>query len=177
VRDVSGEFHAYVQARQRALVRIAYLLTADHHEAEDLVQAALARTYVAWTRIRDEAAIDAYVRRTMVNIHTGWWRRAWRRRERSTDQVPEPPAESGPDIGDRDEVWVLVRSLPPRQRAVVVLRFYEDLSPAQVAATLGCSVGTVASQTNRALAALRARLAATAAVPPFPSAENGASHA
>ncbi|MBM7788945.1 SigE family RNA polymerase sigma factor [Tenggerimyces flavus] len=147
-------FDAYVAARQHALLRTAYLLTGDRHEAEDLVQTALTKTYLAWSRVRDP---DAYVRRAMVNVHISWWRRAWRREERPTDAVPEPTATPEPDLADRDEVWALVRSLPPRQRAVVVLRFYEDLTPAEVADILGCTAGTVASQTNRAIAALRAR--------------------
>ncbi|WP_020578601.1 SigE family RNA polymerase sigma factor [Actinopolymorpha alba] len=157
--DVAEEFNAYVAARKHVLVRTAYLLTGDRHDAEDLVQATLTRTFLAWHRIRERNAVDAYVRRTMVNEHTSWWRRAWRRTERSTADLPERPADSPIDLADRDEVWDLVRTLPPRQRAIVVLRFYEDLSPAEIAATLGCSVGTVASQTSRAIAALRARYA------------------
>lgn len=147
-------FDAYVAARQHALLRTAYLLTGDRHEAEDLVQTALTKTYLAWSRVRDP---DAYVRRAMVNVHNSWWRRASRRSERPTETVPEAVAPPGPDLADRDEVWALVRSLPPRQRAVVVLRFYEGLTPGEVADLLGCSTGTVASQTNRAIASLRAR--------------------
>ncbi len=103
------EFSAYVAARQQHLVRTGFLLTGDHHAAEDLVQSALARTYLSWDRIRDKGSLDAYVRRVMVNEHTAWWRRAWRRRERSTDSVPEPrgPATYSPvesDPGERDEV-------------------------------------------------------------------------
>jgi RNA polymerase sigma-70 factor (sigma-E family) len=161
VADVAEEFNAFVAARQRALMRTAYLLTGDRHEAEDLVQATLTRTYLSWHRIRDPRAVDGYVRRIMVNEHTTWWRRAWRRVERSTDAMPDHPVPPLPDLADRDEVWELVRGLPPRQRAVIVLRFYEDLSPAEIAVTLGCSAGTVASQTHHALATLRARLAAS----------------
>ncbi|MEQ7004789.1 SigE family RNA polymerase sigma factor [Actinopolymorpha sp. B17G11] len=157
--DRTAEFSAYVAARQHALVRTAFLLTGDHHTAEDLAQTALARTYLAWERIRDKGSLDAYVRRVMVNEHTTWWRRAWRRRERSTDNVPEEEAWSPPDMGERAEVWTLVCSLPPRQRAAVVLRYYEDLSEAETAQALGCSVGTVKSQTSRAIATLRERLA------------------
>lgn len=156
--DVAEEFSEYVAARQHALVRTAFLLTGDHHAAEDLVQAALTKTYLTWGKIRDKGAIDAYVRRTMVNEHTAWWRRAWRKREHTTGEVPDVPARSDPDLGVRDEVWELVRTLPARQRAAVVLRYYEDLSEAETAAALGCSVGTVKSQTSRALATLRKRL-------------------
>ncbi|MEQ4207032.1 SigE family RNA polymerase sigma factor [Actinopolymorpha sp. B9G3] len=156
--DRTAEFSAYVAARHHALVRTAFLLTGDHHTAEDLAQTALARTYLAWERIRDKGSLDAYVRRVMVNEHTTWWRRAWRRRERSTDNVPEREVWSPPDMGERAEVWTLVCSLPPRQRAAVVLRYYEDLSEAETAQALGCSVGTVKSQTSRAIATLRERL-------------------
>ncbi|WP_020578647.1 SigE family RNA polymerase sigma factor [Actinopolymorpha alba] len=160
--ETAEEFSAYVATRQRALIRTAYLLTGDHHSAEDLVQIALARTYVAWNRIRDKQGLDAYVRRTMINEHTGWWRRAWRRLEHSTDVVPDHSTRPGTDhaasSADRDEMWDLVCTLPPRQRAAVVLRYFEDLSEAETAEALGCSVGTVKSQTSRALATLRARL-------------------
>jgi RNA polymerase sigma-70 factor (sigma-E family) len=153
--SVTESFDAYVAARQHALLRTAYLLTGDRHEAEDLVQVTLTKTYLAWNRIRDP---DAYVRRALVNVHRSWWRRAWRRSERPTDAVPEGTTDPEPtDQAERDEVWALVRSLPPRQRAVVVLRFYEGLSTVEVADILGCSTGTVSSQTNRAIAALRAR--------------------
>lgn len=154
------EFSAYVAARQRALLRTAFLLTGDHHAAEDLVQTALARTYLAWSGIRDKAALDGYVRRVLVNEHTSWWRRAWRRVEHTTDKLPERPTQDPTGaVDERDEVWDLVQTLPPRQRAAVVLRFYEDLSEAETAAALNCSVGTVKSQTSRALRTLRTRIA------------------
>ncbi|HEY8454637.1 MAG TPA: SigE family RNA polymerase sigma factor [Actinopolymorphaceae bacterium] len=156
----TGEFSAYVAARKHALVRTAFLLTGDHHAAEDLVQSALAKTYLAWGKIRDKGSIDAYVRRVMVNEHTAWWRRAWRRRERSTDVLPETHAVyQPPEAPERDEVWELISTLPPKQRAAVVLRYYEDMTEAETAQVLGCSVGTVKSQVSRALATLRARLA------------------
>lgn len=156
--DLASEFSVYVAARQHALVRTAFLLTGDHHAAQDLVQSALARTYVAWGRIRDKGAADAYVRRTMLNEYHSWWRRAWRHRERSTATLPEHPSEPTDDPAERDEVWELLLTLPPRQRAAIVLRYYEDLTEAQTAHALGCSVGTVKSQTSRGLATLRARL-------------------
>lgn len=160
--SVAEEFSEYVAARQKALVRTAYLLTGDHHAAEDLVQASLARVYLAWNRITDKGSIDAYVRRTMINEHTSWWRRAWRKRESSTDTLPETASQhDDPDPTERDEVWALVNTLPPRQRAAVVLRYYEDLTEAETAAALGCSVGNVKSQTSRALATLRNRLKST----------------
>lgn len=161
--DTDVEFTEYVAARQRALVGLAYLLSGDRHAAEDIVQTALARTYLSWNRIRDMNALDAYVRKAVVNEHTSWWRRAWRRVERSSELLPEREPEPGPVVGfeDRHHLWFLVSSLPSRQRAAVVLRYYEGLTEAQTADILDCSVGTVKSQTNRALSTLRARYHAT----------------
>lgn len=158
---IDAEFSEYVAARHTALLRTAYLLTGEHHAAEDLLQTALARTYLSWDRIRDKRALDAYVRRAMVNEHTSWWRRAWRRLEHSTDTLPNRPAEEPTlDATDRDELRELVYGLPPRQRAAIVLRYFEDLSEAETARVMECSVGTVKSQTSRALSTLRARYAA-----------------
>jgi RNA polymerase sigma-70 factor (sigma-E family) len=157
------DFVEYVEARQHALVRFAYLLTSDHHTAEDLVQTALAKTYLTWDRLRDRGAVDAYVRRIIVNENTSMWRRAWRRNERSTDELPEPSGGGrfqDIDREGRSVLWEVVQSLPPRQRAAVVLRYYEDLSEADTAAVLGCSVGNVKSQTSRGIAAMRAAVAA-----------------
>ncbi len=169
-----ADFAEYVAARQHALLRTAYVLTGDRHSAEDLLQTALAKAYLSWGRLRDPGAADGYVRRIMVNEHTSWWRRAWRRRETSTGELPEPRRDGGSAAagfgrasvdetdrsGERDAMWTLVQTLPPRQKAAVVLRYYEDLSEADTAAVLGVSVGTVKSQTSRAIAALRERLAA-----------------
>jgi RNA polymerase sigma-70 factor (sigma-E family) len=176
VTDVAEEFAAYVASRQRALVRTAYLLTGNQHEAEDLVQSALTRTYLAWHRIRDRDSADAYVRRVLINEHHSWWRRAWRRAERSTDNLPERPGAADSRFEEHDEMWELVRSLPPRQRAVIVLRYYEDLSPTEIAVALGCSVGTVGSQTSRALAALRARYKQSADAPKTTRGRAGSGH-
>ena len=175
--DVDVDFSEYVAARQQALLRTAYVLTGDRHSAEDLLQSALAKAYLSWGRLRDPRAADGYVRRIMVNEHTSWWRRAWRRRESSTEVVPEPRPDGGSAAagfggaavdatgayGEHDAMWTLVQVLPPRQRAAVVLRFYEDLSEAETARMLGVSVGTVKSQTSRAVAALRAQLATESA--------------
>ena len=159
---IDAEFSEYVAARHTALLRTASLLTGDHHAAEDLLQSALARTYLAWDRIRDKQALDSYVRRAMVNEHTSWWRRAWRRLESSTDTLPNrPAAEPALDATERDELRELVYSLPPRQRAAIVLRYFEDLTEAETAKVMECSVGTVKSQTSRALSTLRARYAAS----------------
>ena len=159
-------FAAYVAARQASLLRTAVLLTGgDRHAAEDLLQSALARLYLAWDRVREAEAMDAYVRRTMVNLLTSWWRRAWRRREVSVGEVLDLPAvvgtaqETADRVADRDALWRALQQLSAGQRAVVVLRFYEDLTEVQTADVLGCAVGTVKSQMNRALARLREQYA------------------
>lgn len=154
--DAAEDFHAYVYARYRALMRTAFLLTGDHHAAEDLVQTALAKAFLAWARIERHEAVDSYVRKTMVNEHTSWWRRAWRRREVTREQVPDQPLD---DLGERDrDLWDLVERLPAKQRVAVVLRYYEDLTEAETAAALGVSVSAVKSRTSRAIAELRSVL-------------------
>lgn len=148
-------FREYVAGRYAALLRTAYLLTGDRHDAEDLLQTALAKTYLGWGRIRDRGAVDGYVRRVMVNSRTSLWRRR-RLAEYATDRLPD---SSGPDsTGDlelHDALWRALGQLPRRQRAAVVLRYYEDLSEAETADALGVSVGTVKSTVSRALARLR----------------------
>lgn len=160
-------FSAYVTARQRSLVRLAFLLTGDFHAAEDIVQSALARTYSSWNRIRDKQALDAYVRRAVVNEHINWWRRAWRRMEHSTGELPNwLPAEPGPDLDEgHDALRAEIQALPRRQRAVIVLRYYEGLSIAETADALGCAEGTVRSQASRALSALRTGLSGRSSTP------------
>ncbi len=153
-----AEFSAYMEARQASLLRTAYLISGDRHTAEDLVQTALAKLYLAWDRVEDRGSLDGYVRRVIVNEHNSLWRRPFKRREHATDQLPERAAAAGPRAGGRDEdLWALVQTLPRKQRAAVVLRYYEELSEAETAEVLGVSVGTVKSQTSRALAALRSR--------------------
>jgi RNA polymerase sigma-70 factor (sigma-E family) len=150
-----SNYPPFVAARWARLLRTAYLLTQDWAAAEDLTQAALVKAWLAWPRLREEP--EAYVRRIIVTTYTSWWRRHWRRSELSTDAPPDrpAPAEQLVEIDERDAVWQALRRLPARQRAVVVLRFFEDLSEAQAAALLGCSVGTVKSQTSKALSKLR----------------------
>jgi RNA polymerase sigma-70 factor (sigma-E family) len=146
-------------ARQPSLLRTAYLLTGDRHSAEDLVQTALAKLYLSWDKVHRREAVDGYVRRILVNEHNSLWRRAWKRREVTTDEVPDRVGvHDAPDHGESSALWEFVQTLPRKQRAVVVLRYYEDLSEAEVADILGVSVGTVKSQSSRALAALRARV-------------------
>jgi RNA polymerase sigma-70 factor (sigma-E family) len=147
-------FRAYVVARSSALLRTAYLLTGNRADAEDLLQTALAKTYLSWDRIRDREALDGYVRRTMVNTQTSFWRR--KRPEALYDDMPEVPTPDRTSDSDlHDALWKALALLPARQRAAVVLRYYEDLSEAETAAVLGVSIGTVKSTTSRALAKLR----------------------
>lgn len=147
-------FEEFVAARYTALLRTAYLLTQDRDLAEDLVQTALAKSWLAWRRIRyDDPA--PYVYRVLVNTYTAWWRRRWNS-EYPTEELPQvgEPAEAGA-VEERTDLARALRRLPRRQRAVVVLRFYEDLTEAETARVLGCAIGTVKSQTSRALAKLR----------------------
>lgn len=155
--DRDADFSAYMSARQPALYRTAYLLAGDHAGAEDLLQNAFAKLYLSWDRIRDREALDGWVRRVMVNEHNSLWRRAWKRREHSTDTMPETGTHDAYDDGLGGALWSFVQSLPPRQRAVIVLRYYEQLSEAEIADILGISVGTVKSQASRALAGMRTR--------------------
>ena len=155
--DRDADFTAYLHARQGRLLRTAYLLTGDQHQAEDLLQTSLAKLYLAWDKVRDRGSVDGYARRIMVNENNSLWRRAWKRREHATDTMPETGAVDVYDDGMGGALWSFVQTLPPRQRSVVVLRYYEQLSEAEIADVLGISVGTVKSQASRALAALRAR--------------------
>jgi RNA polymerase sigma-70 factor (sigma-E family) len=153
-----AEFSAYMQARQPSLMRTAYLLTGDRHTAEDLVQTALAKLYLSWDKVQSRDSVDGYVRRILVNENNSLWRRGWKRREHATEVVPEVGAhEDRYDDGRGAALWEVVQTLPRKARAVVVLRYYEELSEAETAETLGISVGTVKSQCSRALAALRER--------------------
>jgi RNA polymerase sigma-70 factor (sigma-E family) len=149
-------FRTYVAARSPALLRTAYLLTGSRVDGEDLLQTALAKTYLAWDRIREREALDGYVRRVMVNSHTSRWRRR-KINEYATDDLPERGGQRDAmeDLALHDALWTALAGLPKRQRATVVLRYYEDLSEAETAAVLGISVGTVKSTTSRALAKLR----------------------
>jgi RNA polymerase sigma-70 factor (sigma-E family) len=149
-------FRGYVAARSPALLRTAYLLTGNRADAEDLLQTALAKTYLAWDRIREREAIDGYVRRVMVNTQTSFWRRR-KVDEYATETLPEGPPgrDATDDLALHDALWTALSTLPKRQRAMVVLRYYEDLSEAETAQVLGVSVGTVKSTTSRALAKLR----------------------
>ncbi|MEV0622982.1 SigE family RNA polymerase sigma factor [Nonomuraea sp. NPDC050404] len=150
-----SEYDAFVTRAWPRLLRTAYLLTREWDAAEDLVQTALLKAWLAWPRLGDER--EAYVRKIIVNVHVSWWRRRWRRAEVTSGSLPDR-SQVADHMGQADErelVWQALGRLPARQRAVVVLRYFEDLTEAQTAETLGCSVGTVKSQTSRALAKLR----------------------
>jgi RNA polymerase sigma-70 factor (sigma-E family) len=148
-------FREYVRARSRALLRTAYLLTGNRADAEDLVQSALAKTYLAWDRIEDRAALDGYVRRAMVNTHISWWRRR-RVEEYPTDDIPDLAVADHTVSSDLQETLRrAVDRLPQRMRAAVTLRYYEDMTEAEIAEVLGVSLGTVKSTVSRAVAKLR----------------------
>ncbi|MEV0422829.1 SigE family RNA polymerase sigma factor [Streptosporangium canum] len=148
------EFAEYVAQRHERLRRTAYLLTRDWAIAEDLVQTALAKAWVAWRRIDGDP--DPYVYRIIANTHASWWRRRWRG-EVPTEVLPDRAVAGDftSDVGDRDVLWTAIGELSGRQRAVVVLHYFEEMTLAQVAGVLGCSVGAVKSQLGRALARLR----------------------
>lgn len=148
------DFRAFVGARQRALLRSAALLTGDMASAEDLVQTALVKSWAHWPRLMGGDGAEAYVRRVIVTTQTTWWRRRWNA-EVPTGALPERAAD-GADLDVRETVRRALLALPPRQRAAVVLRYFDDLSEQQTAAVLGCAVGTVKSQTARGLDKLRA---------------------
>ena len=154
-----AEFADYMAARQPSLLRTAYLLTGDRHAAEDLVQTALAKLYLSWDKVQRRELVDGYVRRIMVNENNSLWRRAWKRNEVATGELPEGSAVTAkPDHGEKAALWEFVQSLPRKQRAVIVLRYYEGLSEAEIAEILGISVGTVKSQASRAIASMRQRM-------------------
>jgi len=161
-RDLrDADFAAYLAARQPSLLRTAYLLSGNRQDAEDLVQTAFAKLYLSWDKVRDHGSMDAYVRRILVNEHNSLWRRAWKRREHTAEDTVlhalDKPHHDAHDDGIGTALWEVVQTLPRKARAVVVLRYYEEMSEAETAAVLGISVGTVKSQTSRALAALRTR--------------------
>ena len=156
------EFTEFVHGSWAGLYRTAYLLVGDAGLAEDLVQTALAKTYAAWPSVRDVRAAPAYARTTLVNTASSWFRKRSWRNEVPTTVLPAGSLEQDPTV--RSAVLEALAHLPPRQRAVVVLRFYEDLSVAETAHALGCSDGTVKSQTSKALDTLR-RLLGEAVVP------------
>lgn len=150
----AAEFDEFVHARSPRLLRVAYLLTRDWALAEDLLQTALARSWSAWRRIEGDP--EPFVRKVLVNTYSSWWRRRWHG-ERPTGDLPDHPSASAEHdaIDARDQVWRALGRLPRRQRAVIVLRYFEDLPEAEVAQILGVTPGIVKSQTHKALSRLR----------------------
>jgi len=158
--EADDRFRDYAVARLPALQRTALLLTSRREDAQDILQTALTRLFVAWPRVERTDNPDAYVRRALVNASIDLRRSAWRRRERIADALPEVAvgADAFTQIDDQLCLLRALQELTVRQRTVLVLRFYEDLSEAVTAELLNVSVGTVKSQTSRALAKLRRRL-------------------
>jgi RNA polymerase sigma-70 factor (sigma-E family) len=154
--DADTAFVALVTARSTALLRTAYLLTGDRALAEDLLQESLFAVYRSRQRVRELGALEGYVRTTMVRTHISW------RRRRSSREMPYAEPPDGGGVAEEPaafaETWPLLLALPARQRAVIVLSYYEDLPEPQIADLLGCSVGAVKSHRARALASLRERL-------------------
>ncbi|MBB6556594.1 SigE family RNA polymerase sigma factor [Nonomuraea rubra] len=146
------EFEEFVRARGQALLRYGLVLTGNADDAADLVQEALLKLSSAWRRVRNKDDPEGYVRTIMARQHVSWWR--GRRRELLTGEVVAPVRE---DEHDLREVWQRLRALPPKQRAVLVLRYHEELADDEIAAVLGISRATVRSQASRALATLRVR--------------------
>jgi RNA polymerase sigma-70 factor (sigma-E family) len=161
--SADDDFRDFVQARSPALLGTAYALTGDRGLAEDLLQTALLKTYRHWSQVRRSDRPEAYVRRVMANQRISWWRR-----RRVAESGVDLPDRAGPvpyPMEDRDELWQALHELPPRMRAVLVLRYWEDLPEAEVAAVLGCSAGSVKSQASRGLQRLRAVLTADQTTP------------
>ena len=151
--EVDPDFAGYVVSRQRRLVRAAYLVCGDEHLAQDLVQQALTKLALRWNRLRDGNP-DAYVNRILYRDAVSWWRRV--RRERLVEQPHDSPAPVAGDDAERMDVRRALMTLTPRQRAVLVLRYFEDLTEAETADQLGVTLGTVKSQSHVALNKLRA---------------------
>jgi RNA polymerase sigma-70 factor (sigma-E family) len=151
-------FDEFVTACGPRLLRVAWLLTGDPHLAEDLLQTALAKVWPKWHRVAEEHP-EAYVRKVLVHSHASWWQRRWRG-EVPHGELPDRAGTDDPFTGvDRaQELAAVMRQLPPRQRAVLTLRYFEDLSVDETAEILGCRPGTVKSQAAKALRALRGRM-------------------
>ncbi|WP_020669566.1 SigE family RNA polymerase sigma factor [Amycolatopsis nigrescens] len=154
-----GEFARYFGERAHSLRATAFLLCGDWHHAEDITQQSLLKLYLAWPRLSRHDALDAYARKIVLRTFLAERRRPWRRRENLTELPPETAGDDG-EHGSEQRMLVLhaLRAVPPKQRAVLVLRYWNDLSVEETAAALGCSTGTVKSQSTRGLTTLRQRL-------------------
>jgi RNA polymerase sigma-70 factor (sigma-E family) len=150
-----ADFDTWVAARGPALLRLAYTLTGNKADAEDVVQEALARALPRWERISRVEDVDAYVRRMVVNAHTSWWRR-WKRRESPVAELRDTVVvDHGAGVDDRRRLWLACQALPEAQRTAVVLRYYEQLEYAEIADLTGVREGSVRSRVSRGIAALR----------------------
>ncbi len=159
-RADAGEFAVWVREGQARHKRLAFLLTGDLAQAEDLLQSAYAKTFPRWDKVRAYDVPDAYLRRVMISVRTSWWRRVRHHREWSTDTVPEVAGSDdlAGDVAQHQALLAALRTLPERQRAAVVLRHWCDLSEAETAAAMSCSRGTVKSNTSKGLTRLRQAL-------------------
>jgi RNA polymerase sigma-70 factor (sigma-E family) len=167
-QDETAAFDAFVRARMPELRRFGRVLTGCDEAAADLVQDALERTLLHWSRIQTRDNPEGYVRRIMVNRNISLWRR--HRREHLTDELPESGHE---DRHGDTELWRALQALPPRQRTVIALRYYEDLTESEVAAAMGCSIGTVKSQASKAIHKLRLHAASFSDRPASTGAQSG----
>lgn len=150
--EFTEEMTEFIAARSSALLRYGYLLTGDHARAEDLVQDALIKACASWKNIREGSSPEAYVRRTMYNLNVSWWRKVTRR-ERDLEDAPLRYTQVSDGAHERAEHSALLQAiegLPPKQRAAVVLRYYEDQSDEEIAEVLDCSPATVRSHLSRA---------------------------
>jgi RNA polymerase sigma-70 factor (sigma-E family) len=158
---VSGDltdFGEFVEASLPSLLRYGHALTGNPHDAADLVQTVLEKIGSRWTHVQRKTGDPmAYIRRSMANAHISRWRRV--RRENLVADIPEPRAVAPADPFEHEPLWQALRALPPRQRAVIVLRYYDGLSEIEIAESLGISTGTVKSQASKAMASLRTKLA------------------
>jgi RNA polymerase sigma-70 factor (sigma-E family) len=152
------QYVEYVTARMPVLRRMAYALCGDAHRADDIVQQAITKLYVHWRKACSVANLDQYVRKILLRVYLDEKRLAWASRVWLSPTTPDRPADPGPDLDNRAVLRAAMQKVSPRQRAVLVLRFVCDLSVEDVAATLGCSEGTVKSQTSHGLASLRRHL-------------------
>jgi RNA polymerase sigma-70 factor (sigma-E family) len=153
-----GEFSTYFEARAPALRSTAFVLCGDWHRADDIVQNTFLKLYVIWPRLSRHDELDAFARRVMFRLFLRENRRLWRSREQVSGELPEPEGFSDSDVAQRLTVRAALAGVPPKQRAVLVLRYWSDLSVEDAAVALGCSPGTVKSQSARGLVALRKQL-------------------
>lgn len=159
VRRDTSEFAEFVAARSTALHRAAYLMVGDVSLAQDLVQEALTKTYVAWPRLRDKGNAEAYTRKAITTTAISWFRRKRWSHERPVEQLPDPGAPGHAESVTQSQwLWTALQQLPVRQRTAIVLRYYEDLTEAQTAEAMGCAVGTVKSQVFAGISKLREQL-------------------